>query len=258
MLSIYSSLYNLSANIFDWQRRLIEFRDFADEVCVATSTDCKDDSVEVLSKFCFDNNIKCVVTDIKFSDYAFDGKLKNAALKACSGEFCTLLDIDEAVSPKFRDSWRKLAFKLEKSEYDAVFVPVIDLFHDLNHFRSLGQKWYIHKNKPNIERGIVNFAKLDNGKILHTKSDSAELIYSDGNLVKSVFLINPNLDNNEKLTQIRQQNCPVVKHFGWLNKEQRLKQQAFWNPVWSNRAGFEVNTEIDFDKIEYWPHNLEI
>lgn len=254
MISIYTSLYNISANIFNWQDRLIEFKKFADEVVVATTKN-QDNSYLTLAPFCFKNDIKLVITDISLKDLDFDGRLKNAALKSCSNPLAILLDIDEYIPLNQKDNWLIKADQLLNSDFDAMFIPVVDLYHDINNYKSIGCKWYLHKNNFNIERGIVNFAKKSNGKIDHTKSDTCELIKSDGQLAKTFSYMDLSIPDDQKLQLIKLNNIFVV-HEGWLNKEQRIKQQQFWQPVWSNRAGFEVKTEIDFNSIKYKKHNL--
>ncbi len=257
MLSIYCSAFNLENGLFDWQDTLLSFNLFADEVVVATTTACKDRTIEMLKTFAHGHSIKLVITDIPFSDLAFDGKLKNAALQACTEEFCCLFDLDER--PINKKNWIDLAVKLKFSSHNALLVPVIDLYHDENHFRSLGTKWYIHKNTKDLQRGVANFAKLDNGKILHTRSDTCELILPDGNLASTYYIIDPKLSNESQLKIIKDFNIPYVFHYGWLDKKKRIKQQEFWRPVWNNRAGFEIdaiNTMEELDNIPYWPHNL--
>lgn len=256
MISIYTSLYNLKANIFDWKNRLLYFKELASEVVVAT-TQNQDDSYLELKPFCLENSIKLIITDISLKDLDFDGRLKNAALKACSMPVCSLLDIDEYFLQKHVKNWNNLAEKLLNSNHEAVFIPVIDLFFDKNHYKSIGAKWYLHKNNYNICRGIVNFAKKENGKIDHTKSDTTELIHLDGSLVSAASIIDLSMPDNYKLEIINKNNIYVL-HEGWLNKKQRQKQNDFWKPVWNNRAGFSIDSSINFDTIQYYKHNLEI
>ena len=42
-----------------------------------------------------------------------------------------------------------------------------------------------------------------------------------------------------------------------LSKDQRIKQNEFWQPVWSNRAGKEINTKTDFLKMQTKEHQLK-
>jgi hypothetical protein len=255
MFSIYCSVFNLKANLFDWKAALLKFRAFSDELVVATTKN-NDNSILELYPFCVEHDIKLVVTEKSLDDYDFDGFLKNAALRACTQEFCILLDLDEEINIKYKDNWINFANQLKKTSLDALMIPVIDLYNSEEEYKSIGTKWYLHKNKPELGRGIVNFAKLPNGRINHEKSDTCELIHiKTGDLCSATPIFPMNIIDEQKLKYLKQYNTYVI-HRGWLNKQQRQKQQQFWEPVWSNRAGFEVNTKINFDKITYKKHNL--
>lgn len=259
-LSIYTSLYNLENGIFDYKEAIKNFCDFADEVVIATTIDCKDKTKEILQREMLTSpKIKLVITNILFSDYAFDGKLKNAALKQCSGDFTILLDADERIRTSARKDWEDVASFLNDSTADAAFIPVVDLFNSEKEFKSIGQKWYIAKNKPNISRGIVDYAKLDSGKIDHTKSDTTELIYDNGQLVNAITTFPMFASLKYQIEFINTNNIPIVYHFGWLDKEKRLKANSFWGPVWSNRAGKEVEVISSIEElkdIKYYEHNF--
>lgn len=258
MISIYSSAYNLGSNLFDWQSAIKRFSDFGDEVCIATNSNY--DYTLLASHFNYDKKIKIINTDISFDDYAFDGKLKNAALKACTQDFCVLLDLDEYISVKDKDKWIKWAVILgNQPNFDSLLIPVVDLFNSEKEYKSLGQKWYMHKNLPNLQRGIVIFAKKDNGKIDHTRSDTCELIYDNGELCKSISIFYPDYPT---ISRLKLDKSIHVWHTGWLDKQKRLQSNSFWQKHWDNRAGYKVNniihTEEELNKIEYWPHGLPI
>jgi hypothetical protein len=103
---------------------------------------------------------------------------------------------------------------------------------------------------------------LNNGKIDHTASDTCELIYrKDSSLVKSYYVVDPRFNDTQKLEFIKERQIPVIYHLGWLQKEKRLLANSIWGSVWSNRAGFEVDTiktEEELDKIPYWEHGLPL
>lgn len=265
MFNIYTSLYNLDNGFIDWKKAIDNFVDFADEVVVATLPQ----DVKVLSDFLSPGwtsvpreKVKIVEVDISLDSIDFDGKLKNAALKACTKDFCILLDGDERINIKDKPQLENISKYLNDKNVDACFLPVIDLYNSEKEYKSLGQKWYLHKNKSHISRGVVNFACKTNGKIDTNKSDTCELIYDNGDLVYSYYLINPSLSNSEKLKAIKDFNYPVIYHLGWLDKEKRLKSNDFWQPVWNNRAGQEVKNIIHskekLDKIDYFPHGLRL
>lgn len=259
MFSIYTSLYNLDNGFIDWKDAIKNFIDFADEVVIATlPSDAK-----LLQDYCHpgwvSNDIKIVTCDdISLDDLAFDGKLKNAALKQCTESFCILLDGDERVRIADKNNWTNLARYLDNSDYDAFFIPVIDLFNTEREYKSLGQKWFLHKNSPDLYRGIVDFAWTDNtrNKINISKSDTCELIRQDGSLCNAASIV-----GRLSLPAINDLGAKVF-HLGWLDKQKRLQANAFWSGVWSNRAGYKVNdiiqTAEELNEIEYWPHKLKL
>lgn len=259
MFSIYTSLYNLSNGFIDWKDALDNFTSFAEEVVIATFLGDVGSS-QLLEDYRKDNpKCKIVYSKLLGDELDFDGQLKNLALKFCTQPFCILLDGDERIDIKDKPQWENISRSLKTSNVDAVLLPVIDLFHSDKEYKSLSQKWYLHKNLPNLNRGIVNFAKKDNDKIDHTKSDTCELIYDNGELCKSISIFYPDYP---KLSIIKFQNYPKIWHLGWLDKEKRLKSNTFWQPVWNNRAGEEVKNIIHskekLDKIEYFPHGLKL
>lgn len=261
MFSLYTSLYNLKNGFIDWKGALENFEDFAEEVCVATTSMSEPfgyDAKTLREYAVLHPRVKIIVTDFSFDDLAFDGKLKNAALSICKEPFCILLDGDERVDVRHRVNWETIARTIEKdNKWDAAFIPVVDLFNTDREYKSIGQKWYLHKNLPNLNRGIVNFAKKENNKIDIKRSDTCELIYDDNSLVRS-WCMNVTQPDLEYIKFI---GC-CVWHLGWLDKEKRLKSNNFWQKVWDNRAGFEVKNIIHskekLDKIEYWPHGLKL
>ena len=275
MISIYSSFFNVERMSFPWRDTLKNWLTFLDgrgEIVIAanTSTDGTPDLVEKFFKEFHENNFgngtitKVIRTEIPYEDPAFDGKIKAAALSVCSQPFCTLLDCDERLVPQQRAQWFKLTRELEMNlSIDAIMVPVIDAFQDEKHYmcggQSLVQKWYLHRNSPNITRGVVRWAYRENGSIDIGKSDSCELIYKDsGELVRAAGLLAP-LPHFMQVSSLSSGETPFVWHLGYLDKQQRIKQDEFWQPVWQNRDKSDVKTakKIDeLEKIQYYPHRL--
>jgi hypothetical protein len=181
--------------------------------------------------------------------------IKNEALRRCRKDFCTLLDIDEVLPLSNREAWKRAIQKLDEWRYDAFFINVIDLFHDERHYKSVGMKWYLHRNKPYIKRGRVAFAVRADGSTDINRSDTTELIDEAGRLIPAARFV-----DNEPLGVSANPFYPYVVHLGWLNKQQRIRQSAFWAPVWSARDGTKVEKplgEEDLEKIPYYPHNLK-
>lgn len=272
MFSIYTSAYNLNKMGFAWKETLenwVQFLYKTGEISIAVNT--SDDNTyeslvtfanELTDKHALGIDWKIFKIDIPYSDPFFDGKLKTAALRQCTNRYCILLDMDEVIPLWSRDAWSYIANALEQdhSGIEALFIPTIDLFHDENNMKSIGQKWYLHLNLPYLERGPVNFAKREDGSIDITKSDTCELIVSsNSSLAKTSSILDPRFSDEIKLRHIKENQCPVVFHLGWLDKEQRIKQSAFWKDHWNNRDksdSVKVLTMNNLDSISYKPHGL--
>jgi len=269
--SIYTSLYNANKMGFPWKETLDNWTKFLNGdgqivIAVNMSTDGTfwdvSDYTNELKKLP-NNNVEytVIMTHVPYEDPLFDGKIKDLALKQCNRQYCTLLDIDEVLPLSTRHAWEQsMSWLTPFGGYEVLMIPVIDLFHDENHFKSIGSKWYLHLNSPNLHRGRVNFAARPDGTTDIQKSDTCELIRSDGNLAFAGALMGGNLDKGQLLFQMEKGYVPYVVHLGWLNKEQRLRQSAFWAPVWNARNGSEVEkplTQNELDKVAYYRHNLK-
>jgi len=275
-LSIYTSVYNLNKMGFDWRATLDNWTRFLNgegQICIAVNTS-EDDTLEALTKCAEElsrgagNGVEYTIfsTSIPYSNPLFDGMIKNEALRRCTRGFCTLLDIDEVLPLSNREAWGWAITNLGRMAPDALFVRVIDLFHDEGHYKGMGQKWYLHKNRPYLKRGRVNFAARADGSTNIDKSDTCELICEDGSLAHAVGPIRTNgyhrpgeTEEQRVLSEMTANLVPYVVHLGWLNKQQRIRQSAFWAPVWSARDGTKVEKplgEDDLEKIPYYPHNL--
>jgi hypothetical protein len=257
MISIYTSAYNLENSIYDWKEALNSFAAFADEVVISTFQIQKDNTVKLLQDYIANNHkFKLILCDLTQDDPEFDGKLKNEALKQCTKDFCILLDLDEKIPLWQRSGWEFVAKRLGESDYDAIMIPVVDLYNTEEEYKSIGYKWYLHKNHIGLERGVVRFARKPDGFIDTNKSDTTELV-KYGNLCNAAYLIDPRLEDEKKL-QIMRQNSIYVLHYGWLDKDKRKLANQFWQPVWSNRSGSNVDTSVDFASISYKKHELII
>jgi hypothetical protein len=257
--SIYTSCFNIIKNDFNyWQTTIPKWLQFIEygnrgEIVIAIN-ESEDDTFNKL-KTSFESNpeIKLIKTNFDYNDYAFDGKIKNIALQNTINDICIGLDLDEYPSSN-KNSWDNLSLNFLNSNYEALLIPVIDLCKNINQYKSIGLKWYMHKR--GLKRGIWSQAKLLNGKINIKKSDTCELLNQKDELCISAPISDASLSN------IKDNNLPFVIHLGWLNWLDRKKQNQTWQPVWSNRAGEKVEDIIhqqeQFDEIQIFNHNLSI
>jgi hypothetical protein len=145
---------------------------------------------------------------------------------------------------------------------DAFLIPVVDIFKDRNHYRSINAKWYLTRNDPNITRGVVKWAYREDGSIDKTKSDTTEAIYKDtGEVVRASAILADAFPTFMKMAQLESGEIPFVYHLGGLNLEQRVKQSDFWRPHWDNRDKHseEPKTTVEeLEKIQTYRHSLPL
>lgn len=275
MFSIHTSIFNICKMRFDWKEAFenwLSFLNGTGQLVVAINTSEDDTSAKVKEFFQNwkrtnpQNRTKIEVLDIEipYTDPAFDGKGKAAALAACTEPYCILLDIDERIVPSMRDKWVRVARDLEYSAHtQALLIPSIDLIGDEKHYKSAGQlgcKWYLHKNSPNLTRGVVDFARRADGTFDKTKSDSCELVVRDTfKLASSAPIVANSLPQWMVMSQIESGEIPFVYHLGWMDAEQRVRQAEFWRPVWNLRDPTKEEpptTLVDLEKIPRYRHNL--
>lgn len=255
MLSLYSSLFNIENGLFSWKDSLESYLLFFDEVIIATTTDCKDNTVQILSDYVQNKSkIKLVITNISFEDYSYDGLLKNAALQACSNNYCCLLDFDEFIPLSSKDLWVRAIDIMESYNTDGLLIPSVNLCGSLLTYSTIGYKFYLHK-KLGMKRGIWNRAKLPNGKMDIKLSDSTELLRLDGELAQCLPLSN-------KIEDIRGGRVPFVFHKWAVDFDTRIGQNLAWKQTWNNRAGYEVSDIVldkaELEKIPVYDHNLSL
>lgn len=269
--SIVSSWFNVEKMKFDWRGALENWLTFlrgTGEIVIAVNTS-QDDSPRLIrewvNNFKIDNptnftKIQIIDIEIPYTDPAFDGKGKAAATDKATERFVILLDCDERLVPGSRESWLRMAIELETSKYDGFLVPVIDLIEDDKKYKSIGSKWYIHKNLPYITRGVVEWAYREDGTIDKTKSDTCEAINREsGQLISAIPILMMELPDWMKVAQMESGEVPFVYHLGFLDLEQRLRQSEFWRPVWDLRDGTSKESEMTLEKLQAMPkarHNL--
>jgi hypothetical protein len=270
MIEIYTSAFNLIKNKFNYQFHLKNFCNFADKVTIAIN-DSEDDTLNKVFEWREENetrNLKVIKVSFPYDSPTMDGDIKNAALQECTEPYCIGLDMDEAINPSIKHRWIDWVNELSKQSIDALLIPTIDLYGDITRTRwddekSILGKWYLHKNNKELKRGVVNFAKYNNGHHDIKRSDSCELIYKkDDSLVKYVPLVNHNFPTPQKYYDyINDNNVPYVFHLGYLSLVRRaLMNENFWKKHWSTEEGSEIEVPTfvgQLYKVTY-PHGLDI
>ena len=270
MFTIHSSLFNLESLRFPWQDSIenwVQFLGGEGEIILVLNKS-KDNSEKILEEFVTKLRIKYAYMDLKiniiktefgYDDPEFDGKIKNVGYKAAKEPLVILLDLDEVVPILEKRNWILNGYNLLNSEFDAYMIPSINLCKTWQEYKDIGAKFYMVKNKPNIGRGTVNYAKNPDGSIDITKSDTTEPIYDNGDLVKYTTVIPQGMPDYMQL-HIIQNGAIFVFHLGWLWRDHRVEVNKFWKPVWENRAKKKIDDIItDVRGLENIPvksHNL--
>ena len=253
-LSIYTSAFNLHKNGFvDWAESIQRFSEFADEVVISVNTS-EDSTLESIYDLPF-KNLKVVECDISYEDPLLDGKLKNEALQACSGDILVQLDMDEYVPIEQKPLWYNYAKFLffKESSIQCYMFPSVNLYKDKNHLKDINAKWYMHKK--GLFRGPVNFARKEDGTVDTNKSDTCAILDADGNLANRDELIQALMDDFA---------YPFVVHTGYIDLEARLKRnEEFWSEHWRKESGGEapphkVHASMEDFTEEAIPHSLKI
>lgn len=272
MFSIYCSIFNLESLKFDWKESIenwLKFLNGMGEIILVLNKS-NDNSDKILNDYISKLKIQYILsttkiniikTEFDYNNPLFDGMIKNAGYKACKQPITISLDLDEVVCIDSIRSWISTAKNLLDSEFDAYIIPSINLCKTWKEYKDIGSKFYMVKNKSNIMRGVVNYAKNEDGSIDISKSDTCEVIFeNDSSLVKCTHLIPPNLPDFMKLAIIKNGSI-FVYHLGWLNLEHRLKINEFWKPIWEARAKREVGDIVtdknELDKIKTISHDLQ-
>lgn len=242
--SVYTSLFNYSPEKFDLSGAFKNWSKYADEVVIATFEEQRDEIIyhALCNSPREDFKFKVVFCpDTSLDDHLFDGKLKNAALQACSNELVIQLDADELIGGDIKQ-WEYLGDVLTKQIAPfSCMIPVIDLYKDYSHYKSVGTKWYLSLKKG-LYRGPVNFAKKGGNLIDINKSDSCEAIDEHGDLVPSFA--------DTRFIESFDTSYVHVIHTGYLDLDKRIENNKFWKPYWESRCGESVEVATTLEKLE--------
>lgn len=227
-ISIYTSAFNILQNGFVfWNESLRRSSELADEVVICVNKS-EDETLFAIKGLPLDN-IKVIEADISYEDPLLDGKLKNTALQACTGDIMIQLDLDEYIPRSQHEDWRMYAQSLLNDPHaDCYMFPALNIIRTWDHYKDIGPKWYMHKK--GFYRGPVGFARNMDGTVDTNKSDTCELINDYGLLVDSKVM-------PCAIDELRD-GSPFVVHFGYLDFQARVQRnEEFWHEHWKKESG---------------------
>jgi len=240
MISLYTTVFNIEKLDVDFDEVFSNWLYYVDEIVIATFKwehgKVRDRIAK--SKFYDSKKIGVVSKHVEIkTDVYWEGKLKNAALEACKNDIALQCDLDERISgdPKTLKYIGKEILKHDSP--CSVMLSTLDLYEDLDHYINIGYKWYLHKRQGTF-RGSVNFAKKEDGTLDHKKSDTCELISSNGDLIPCIG----------KIAYSPQH--PKIIHLGYLDLKERNKVNEFWGKIWNHRQTGEFNDAYEPEKVE--------
>jgi hypothetical protein len=267
MFSIYTSAFNVIKNSFDYKEAIENFCSFAEEVVVCVNQS-EDESLESFNHLKNQyNNLKVISSNFSYDDPLLDGKVKNEALQNTSYQYKIGLDMDERIPIRHKNRWEKIGYFMSNhDEISGFLIPSVDLWKDEFHIqgdpsKNKNFKWYLHKS--GLYRGAVNFAKLNNGKIDREKSDTCELINSDGNLVLTPKIYQE-FEKDEDYFNWLENESIFIFHIGFLDFNKKIiRNKNFWNKHWETVSGKKHNTAITIEEFEnrslnLKPHSLKL
>lgn len=249
MISIYSSAFNLIKNNFDYMFAIDNFCSIANEVVICVYTSIDDTLTTLQDQQNKYSNLKIISSDISYDDPWLDGKIKNEALQNTSCDIKIALDMDEYIPLWQKNIWTELASMLLKDDCLCYMIPSINLYKNKDHYFSITPKWYMHKS--GLCRGPVNFARKNNGYVDTSKSDTCELIDTNGNLVYSKM-------TPYDIESLRHNNLPFVVHTGYISLDNRLlRNQNFWKQHWLLESGGEPPPHKIHEKLEDFDYTIK-
>jgi hypothetical protein len=257
MISLASSAFNIESNDFDIQSAIKNWELHVDEIVISTIPS-DDNSLNILKSLKCSKPIKIIEEDFSLEDPEFDGKLKNSAHQNCSNEIIIQCDLDERLGgdPQL---WRDYSESLLNSkDLKALLLPVIDLYGSYYEYSSINKKWYMAK-REGTKRGVVSFARKEDGKIDIEKSDTCELLDENDNLVPYIDICDQY--NIDPLKYCQSHN-PFIWHLGYIDIDRRSKINSWWKPHWESRKGESVEdikiSQKDLEQVETHKHNIQI
>lgn len=256
--SVYSTAYNILQNGFSrWQESVLNSVQFADEVIIAVNTSDDDTDSAIRDTLWEYKNWKIVPANFSKLDPFWDGRMKNLALQHCTQEFKIIKDLDEEIPLWQKPLWENKLFQLKFSGAKVMAVPSVDLYCDVNHYKSINLKTYA--NIGQAYRGPSANA-LKPGYFINTQfSDGTELIDESFNLLPAIMSGPCDLAALESGEEI------FCVHYGYIDKQERIKRNsAFWGAHWLQESNGTKPAHVlhdsleSFDHYEYKSHNLKL
>lgn len=264
--SVYGFVFGARRAGFDLDAAICNFRDFAEEVVIATLAVQEDDTLERLRwhESVSSGSLKVVVVDTDINkNNRFDGDLKTAALQVCSHPIRIIMDADERFVSSQRPMWEEAARRLITNvNVDGWLLPTLDLFGSRDHIRAdqpIGLKFRMHKNSV-VRRGVPHWAERGGGYFDTSKSDSTEALRANGELASFSPLVPAQFLHPTTASMLSM--FPYVVHEGFLDLQRRANLgRDFWKKHWEARSGGHENvvTKVeDFCEIPVIKHNLKL
>lgn len=259
-ISLATSAFNVTSNNFDLIGAITNWSNYVDEIVIATMPS-NDDTYSILEdvKNGFDMPIQIIYNDDDVSKPGWDGRLKNSSHQASSHEVVAQIDLDERMGgdPK---GWKHFASQLLENQdnFKSIMIPSINLWGSYFTYADYGFKWYLAV-KEGTKRGVVNFAKLDNGLFDRNKSDSCELTDLNGDLMPMANALESSGIKN--VLEYCKGGNPFVWHLGYVNLSRRADiNRKFWKNAWDSYCDEESNVKTDEEDLqrEVFEHGIKI
>lgn len=238
-ISIYSTAWNVIKHSFDYKGALDNWAYYADEISIAIGIS-EDDTYNVIESYAKEKGypVSLVKTEFDFTSDSFAyGKTENAALQNCTGDILIQQNLDERLGGN-KDLIKQLGEHLYRTPFiDAYYVPVINLYGSYKSYLDIAGKWYVHKK--GFFRGAVKFGIKEDGKPDYNKTSTDELIDAEGNLVRTMPLINEG--TIEVLKGYASTGMPLVYHLGYVDFKERLDRSVWWKQYWEKATGGDTN-----------------
>lgn len=251
-ISIYSTSWGLGGAAgasFDHRGALDNWAFYADDISIAVP-EADEATAHLLTAHAAERGypLSLVRTSFSFDDDPFAyGKTENAALQNCKGNVLIQQNLDERLGGD-KQMILDLGEHLYRQPYfDSYYLPVVNLYGDLDHLLDVNAKWYIHKrgnDLGNFRRGPVHVGIKPDGKPDYNVTSTDELIDADGKLARWFPLVRPANGQHLTVEDLRpyiKGGMPLTYHLGYLSLADRLDRSIWWSEFWKRATGGDDN-----------------